>query len=213
MLNMSTIVVQENKPRRRTSTSVRTGNGSVDLACDSDSHSLHYDKPLVAKDSAQQQQCSALSTILVLASLFLFALYVTAGRWKGARSNIADFLAGTSHDAQGIPSLGILLHPESHQSRNASIITLHWTITSDFRAPDGVKKMVYLINGNRSISISLPTRRAVLVIFGQKQPISSHLSQDTHNMTCRDNMRLLTYLSHSRERLVIVKRGGPADQL
>jgi hypothetical protein len=147
---MMTMVVEDNRPRRRTSTSVSLGNGSVDLACDRDS-SLNYDKPNAPKNSSQQKW-SAISTILVIASLLLFALYINAGRWKGARSHIDEFFAGTSDESVGIPSLGIVLHPEEHRSRDAAIITLHWTITSGFGTPDGVKKRVYLINGNTCIS-------------------------------------------------------------
>jgi hypothetical protein len=147
---MMTMVVEENRPRRRTSTSVSPGNGSVDLACDSD---LNLDKPTVINNSNfTQQQWSAVATVLVLASLLLFTLYISAERWNGARSHIGEFLAGTSDEAAGIPSLGILLHPEEHRSRDAGIITLHWTITSGFRTPDGVRKKVYLINGNFCIS-------------------------------------------------------------
>ena len=148
------LVVEENKPRRRTSTSVSSANGSVDLACDNDSNNLNHDKPTGRKDFTQQQW-SAISTVLVLASLLLFALYVSAGRWRGARPHIGEFLAGTSEDVEGMPSLGIILHPNEHRSRNAGIATLHWTITSDIRAPDGVKKRVYLINGNICISYLL----------------------------------------------------------
>jgi hypothetical protein len=148
---MLTMVVEENKPRRRTSTSVSSGNGSVDLACDRDSiNNLNHNKPAVINNSTQQLW-SAVSTALVIASLLLLALYVSAGRWKGAPSHIGDE-AGTSDEAARMPSLGILLHPEDHRLRDAGIITLHWTITSDFRAPDGVKKRVYLINGKFRIS-------------------------------------------------------------
>jgi hypothetical protein len=140
----------ENKPRRRTSTSVSPANGPLDLACDHETNSFHHDVPDFVKHSSSSplQQCSAFSTILVLTSLLLFVFYVSAGRWKGARSQIGDFLVGKTDGPEGMPSLGIVLHPESHRSRNASIITLHWTITADFRAPDGVKKRVYLVNGN-----------------------------------------------------------------
>lgn len=150
------MVGEENKPRRRTSTSVSAANASVDLACNQDlnNNNSDHDKPDLVKNSSSstQQQWSAVSTVLVLASLVLFAFYVSAGRWKGARSPIGDFLAGKTDDPEGIPSLGIVLHPEEHRSRNASIVTLHWTITSDFRAPDGVKKRVFLINGTLLLS-------------------------------------------------------------
>ncbi|KAK3677904.1 hypothetical protein LTR78_001999 [Recurvomyces mirabilis] len=40
-----------------------------------------------------------------------------------------------------------LLHPEAHVDRQATTITLGWTVTSGLRRPDGVLKHVYLING------------------------------------------------------------------
>jgi hypothetical protein len=148
------MVGEENKPRRRTSTSVSPANGSLDLACDhKTTNNFHCEEPesepkfIKNSSNSKQQQWPAFSTILVLASLFLFAFYISAGRWKGARSQVGDFLAAQNDEPEGIPSLGIVLHPELHRPRNASIITLHWTITSDFRAPDGVKKRVFLING------------------------------------------------------------------
>lgn len=157
---MLTMRGEENKPRRRTSTSVSPANGSLDLACESDQRQInnfHCDEPEPVKNpsNSSQQHWSALSTLLVLSSLLLFAFYVRVGQWKGGRSQIGDFLAGKIDDPEGMPSLGIVLHPERHRSRNASIITLHWTVTSDFRAPDGVKKRVLLINGNFCISCLL----------------------------------------------------------
>jgi hypothetical protein len=221
---MMTMVVEENRPRRRTSTSVSSGNGSVDLACDRDSYSLNDDKPTAIQNSTQQQW-SAISTVLVLASLLLFALYVSAGRWKGARSHIGDFLAGTSDEAAGMPSLGIFLHPEDHRSRDAGIITLHWTITSDLRAPDGVKKSVYLINGNFAFPLcytpSISTNLSYIHVKGAFGSVldsvclrrtlnalcsfslfESHpfqLSKDNHSMTCTRITRLLSYLPKPKD--------------
>lgn len=43
--------------------------------------------------------------------------------------------------------LGIELHPEDHVSRGPVEIVHHWNITSGFRSPDGVRKRVYLVNG------------------------------------------------------------------
>lgn len=43
--------------------------------------------------------------------------------------------------------LGILLHPDDHVSRRPKRLTHYWNITSEYRAPDGVLKKVYLING------------------------------------------------------------------
>ncbi|KAF8860867.1 hypothetical protein BDZ45DRAFT_587758 [Acephala macrosclerotiorum] len=43
--------------------------------------------------------------------------------------------------------LGIRLHPKDHMSRPPTTITHNWNITAEFRSPDGVKKFVYLVNG------------------------------------------------------------------
>ena len=43
--------------------------------------------------------------------------------------------------------LGIVLHPEDHAYRRPKRLTYYWNITSEYRAPDGVRKKVYLING------------------------------------------------------------------
>ena len=43
--------------------------------------------------------------------------------------------------------IGIALHPEDHIYRSTATIELNWTVTAGFRAPDGVQKRVYLING------------------------------------------------------------------
>lgn len=43
--------------------------------------------------------------------------------------------------------IGIELHPKNHVFRRPKTITHHWTVTSGFLSPDGVKKQVYLVNG------------------------------------------------------------------
>lgn len=53
-----------------------------------------------------------------------------------------------TQDDIGKDMLGIRLHPEAHQSRLPTTITYHWNITSGYRSPDGVRKLVYLINDN-----------------------------------------------------------------
>jgi len=42
------------------------------------------------------------------------------------------------------------LHPERHILRAPTTIKLHWEITQGHRSPDGVRKLVYLINGTLS---------------------------------------------------------------
>lgn len=40
-----------------------------------------------------------------------------------------------------------VLHPEEHAYRVPTTITHHWNITKEYSSPDGVQKLVYLING------------------------------------------------------------------
>ncbi|EFW13632.1 hypothetical protein CPSG_09846 [Coccidioides posadasii str. Silveira] len=40
------------------------------------------------------------------------------------------------------------LHPERHIYRAPATLSLHWTVTSDYRRPDGVKKRLYLVNAS-----------------------------------------------------------------
>lgn len=51
-------------------------------------------------------------------------------------------------------SLAIPLHPELHKYRAPRTIEHDWTITWDVRAPDGVEKQVYLVNGRPDASAS-----------------------------------------------------------
>lgn len=140
------MAVEENKPRRRASTTVVSlEEGPVDTT-------TTIPKSMVItqhKSIQHQKQWSQFSILAVVVSLiFFFGLYTSWGQWRDSRSHASDFLTATSDNTVEEPSLGIALHPEEHRSRHPRRITLHWTITSDIRAPDGVKKRVYLINGN-----------------------------------------------------------------
>lgn len=42
--------------------------------------------------------------------------------------------------------LGIQLYPEKHVARPPTTLIHHWNITSGYRSPDGVRKLVYLVN-------------------------------------------------------------------
>jgi hypothetical protein len=43
--------------------------------------------------------------------------------------------------------LAIPLHPVEHSTRDPTTLTFEWHVTLGTRAPDGVEKQVYLING------------------------------------------------------------------
>ncbi|KAH8802618.1 laccase iv [Xylogone sp. PMI_703] len=53
---------------------------------------------------------------------------------------------GHLNDSNESPDLAIRLHPEAHHTRAPKVITHQWNITRDFRYPDRVRKLVYLIN-------------------------------------------------------------------
>jgi len=50
-------------------------------------------------------------------------------------------------DTDGSDDDVILLHPEQHIYRKAKAVRFEWTITTETRSPDGVAKLIYLING------------------------------------------------------------------
>jgi FtsP/CotA-like multicopper oxidase with cupredoxin domain len=79
-----------------------------------------------------------LITILLKSSSVLYNSSALPSPFEVAEDAIDDYLPE--------PMLGIRLHPEEHHSRPATTITHYWNITSGYRSPDGVRKLVYLIN-------------------------------------------------------------------
>jgi FtsP/CotA-like multicopper oxidase with cupredoxin domain len=53
----------------------------------------------------------------------------------------------SNEDIASEPGVSIPLHPERHISRAPKTIRLQWNVTQGYRSPDGVRKLVYLING------------------------------------------------------------------
>jgi hypothetical protein len=49
----------------------------------------------------------------------------------------------------------MMLQPNEHVRRPATTITHHWNITKGYRSPDGVHKLVYLINGMMTSELRL----------------------------------------------------------
>ncbi|EXJ72401.1 uncharacterized protein A1O5_04905 [Cladophialophora psammophila CBS 110553] len=48
---------------------------------------------------------------------------------------------------QPVGDIAVKLHPDAHVGRPPTTLTFNWEITKGFRYPDGVRKEVYLING------------------------------------------------------------------
>ncbi len=60
---------------------------------------------------------------------------------------------GVNSDAE--PQLAISLHPEAHTLREKTTLSFEWNVTRGMRSPDGVEKLVYLINGLSNLFLSL----------------------------------------------------------
>lgn len=106
---------------------------------------------------------SALPMIIAVAAFLLLAFFtlITLRPFLNpdtSRSSWPQFYKPQSDSAKSSNTLEILLHPEKHTQRASKVIHYHWTITSDFRAPDGVRKNVHLINGRSCLF--LPNRRS-----------------------------------------------------
>lgn len=90
----------------------------------------------------------------ILAFCFLVLCAISASYISLGRSLPNLIFWKTSHGS--LPErLGIILSPEKHTLRDAHSIPLQWHINTGFREPDGVKKRVYLVNGDNPISHKL----------------------------------------------------------
>jgi len=58
-----------------------------------------------------------------------------------------DHIEDLSDKSAEILDLAIRLHPRDYEARELRIIKYQWDITKDYRYPDRVRKLVYLING------------------------------------------------------------------
>lgn len=92
--------------------------------------------------------------VFALAALLVSSLLVITLTYGTARFGLpVDFRLPTA-DHQNehnsvMDHLAITLHPGDHVLRGPEIVSFRWNITKGYRSPDGVKKLVYLINGSR----------------------------------------------------------------
>ena len=92
-----------------------------------------------AQSKSQWVKAAWVAVAVIVFSLTLVVLYDSHSQW------IFTTLYGQNHDRGS--SIGIKLHPENHVYRAPAVIEHHWSISSGYRAPDGVRKRIYLING------------------------------------------------------------------
>ena len=86
-------------------------------------------------------------TLLFIPLSIFFILYL---QWHSAFIKPVSTIA-ENPDSITAPGperdLKLLLQPEAHVSRDAEVRRFSWNITKSMRAPNGVQKEVYLING------------------------------------------------------------------
>ncbi|KAG0648377.1 Diphenol oxidase 2 [Hyphodiscus hymeniophilus] len=80
--------------------------------------------------------------------LFLSAIVVFIFTYRNFSStHLSSLFEAPFEDTKPVRALAIELHPKEHIRRLPTSLTHHWNITEGVRAPDGVNKTVYLING------------------------------------------------------------------
>lgn len=104
-------------------------------------------------DGAKHRDCSrwlrpfsVVFSILVLA-IIAFASSDALLRSSNLHSDIFNYFPIGSDRDGNLHKIAIELHPTNHVFRSPKTITHHWTITSSFLSPDGVRKELYLVNG------------------------------------------------------------------
>ena len=88
--------------------------------------------------------------LLVLSSFILFTFTYR----HSSGPTIGSLFETPYVDPRPIRDLSIELHPKDHIRRLPTSLTHHWNITKGVRAPDGVNKAVYLINGKHLPNLS-----------------------------------------------------------
>lgn len=69
---------------------------------------------------------------------------------------LVEYLSRRASSSESVPHLNhgllsIALHPERHALRQPMTLTFDWNIRLEKRAPDGVEKAVYLVNGMKGV--------------------------------------------------------------
>lgn len=110
-------------------------------------HAMSFFRSL-ALDAKNATRLRLLAGIVLLLTVFgLYGAYYSARVSSLGPSIDNDVYLASAEEEDG---LATVLHPEQHIFRDARTIRLQWNITLGQRAPDGVTKQVYLVNGERS---------------------------------------------------------------
>lgn len=140
---------------RRSQVEIAFNTGEVDSGPSANLLSdVESQEPKEYEGVASHDRSAKLRTIgLIFAILFLLFLSISSIK---RLSYTRAIYSNSNHGTWGFDdienesqerTLGIKLHPQNHENRPSKTITHGWTITSGYRSPDGVKKKVYLVNG------------------------------------------------------------------
>lgn len=91
----------------------------------------------------------ALSTVSYkpIASSSFLRPSITSGNKQDTKTQSNTFKFSEKQIVDDKNGLRTILFPEEHIHREASTIRMQWNVTLEERAPDGVKRPIYLING------------------------------------------------------------------
>lgn len=105
-----------------------------------------------------------MTTLLLIPLTFFLVLYLP---WNAALASIQNLTKppDTDPNLQAEPKrdLKFLLHPEDHVSRDLEVRRYSWNVTKAMRAPNGVEKEVFLINGTANTAFLYSLREAEIL--------------------------------------------------
>ena len=114
----------------------------------------HWKEDITARNFIRR--CGIWGITLLLIPLTIF--FILNREWYAEFYVLGPKLSEHPDPAQELGherDLKWLLHPEYHVSRDPSIRHFSWNITKATKAPNGVKKDVFLINGTTNLRVSL----------------------------------------------------------
>ncbi|KIW27417.1 uncharacterized protein PV07_07155 [Cladophialophora immunda] len=126
-----------------------------------DPHDAVASAPTVSTNTAKERSPTTLEapsrefkTARLFSGLLLFLLVsallldqLGGGSWLLKRIQNPLREHGMQHQTQTAGDIATKLHPDAHIGRPPTTLTFDWEVTKSYRYPDGVRKEVYLING------------------------------------------------------------------
>ncbi|KAG9857101.1 hypothetical protein KCU98_g1186, partial [Aureobasidium melanogenum] len=149
------------------------------------------------RDIGRVRHCMQVICILLVLSV-VFVLLDAKFRWdleisKSLQTSsithdasYGDAISRPSSPLSTATRLNIQLHPEDHAKREPSTLMYKWQITSAVQSPDGVEKLVYLINGQFPGPIIEARSGDRIVIEVENALDESHTAIHWHGLRMRE---------------------------